>query len=29
VKPLWIRYSNFGVQPPLVLEFDAAMLRSL
>src|SRR6185295_10943107 len=29
VKPLWIRYSNFGVQPPLVLEFDAERLRSL
>jgi Pyridoxamine 5'-phosphate oxidase len=29
VKPLWVRYSNFSVQPPLVLEFDAAMLRAL
>jgi len=29
VKPLWIRYSNYGPQPPLVLEFDAAALRLL
>jgi hypothetical protein len=29
VKPLWIRYSNYAPQPPLVLEFDAAMLREL
>lgn len=29
VKPLWIRYSNYTPQPPLVLEFDAAMLRKL
>ena len=29
VKPLWIRYSNYRPQPPLVLEFDAAMLREL
>jgi general stress protein 26 len=29
VKPLWIRYSNFGVQPPLVLEFDKDTLTSL
>lgn len=29
VKPLWIRYSNYGPQPPLVLEFDAAALRAL
>jgi pyridoxine/pyridoxamine 5'-phosphate oxidase len=29
VKPLWIRYSNYGPQPPLVLEFDAAALREL
>jgi general stress protein 26 len=29
VKPLWIRYSNYGSQPPLVLEFDAAALRAL
>jgi hypothetical protein len=26
VKPLWIRYSNFAVTPPLVLEFDRKML---
>ncbi|HKH73505.1 MAG TPA: pyridoxamine 5'-phosphate oxidase family protein [Vicinamibacterales bacterium] len=29
VKPLWIRYSNYEPQPPLVLEFDAAALRAL
>jgi general stress protein 26 len=29
VKPLWIRYSNYGPQPPLVLEFDAAALRAM
>jgi general stress protein 26 len=29
VKPLWIRYSNYAPQPPLVLEFDAAALRLL
>jgi general stress protein 26 len=29
VKPTWIRYSNYGPQPPLVLEFDAAALRAL
>jgi len=29
VKPLWIRYSNYAPQPPLVLEFDAAALRML
>lgn len=29
VKPLWIRYSNFSVQPPLVLEFDAETVRLL
>jgi len=29
VKPLWIRYSNYAPQPPLVLEFDAAALRVL
>jgi hypothetical protein len=29
VKPLWIRYSNYAPQPPLVLEFDAAALREL
>jgi len=29
VKPLWIRYSNYGPQPPLVLEFDAEALRAL
>jgi len=29
VKPLWIRYSNYRPQPPLVLEFDAAALRAL
>jgi hypothetical protein len=29
VKPLWIRYSNYEPQPPLVLEFDAAALRVL
>ena len=29
VKPLGSRYSNYGPQPPLVLEFDAAALRLL
>jgi hypothetical protein len=29
VKPIWIRYSNFAVTPPLVLEFDRAMLAKL
>lgn len=29
VKPLWIRYSNYEPNPPLVLEFDAAALRVL
>jgi hypothetical protein len=29
VKPLWSRYSNYEPNPPLVLEFDAAALRSL
>jgi hypothetical protein len=29
VKPLWIRYSNFGPLPPLVLEFNAEALRAL
>ncbi len=24
VKPVWIRYSNFGAQPPEIVEFDAA-----
>jgi general stress protein 26 len=28
VKPMWIRYSNFGSQPPLVIEFDAERLRA-
>ena len=29
VKPLWIRYSDYGAQPPLVMEFDAQALRAL
>jgi general stress protein 26 len=29
VKPLWIRYSNYTPQPPLVLEFNAEALRAL
>src|SRR5262245_18066380 len=29
IKPLWIRYSNYGPQAPLVLEFDAEALRAL
>mgnify|MGYP003578856862 FL=1 len=29
VKPLWIRYSNYGPQPPLVIEFNAEALRAL
>lgn len=24
VKPIWIRYSNFGAQPPEIVEFDAS-----
>lgn len=28
-RPMWIRYSNYAPQPPLVLEFDAAALRTL
>ena len=24
VKPIWIRYSDFGAQPPEIVEFDAA-----
>jgi hypothetical protein len=28
VTPTWIRYSSFNVQPPLIVEFDAASLRS-
>jgi general stress protein 26 len=26
VKPSWIRYSDFGAQPPEIVEFDAASL---
>lgn len=29
VKPLWIRYSDYGFKPPLVMEFDAEALRAL
>lgn len=29
VKPLWIRYSDYAAQPPLVMEFDAEALRAL
>jgi general stress protein 26 len=29
VKPLWIRYSNYGPIPPLVLEFNAEAVRAL
>ena len=29
VKPLWIRYSSFAVQPPEIIEFSAEDLRSL
>jgi len=29
VKPTWVRYSNYGPTPPLILEFDAAALRAL
>jgi pyridoxine/pyridoxamine 5'-phosphate oxidase len=25
-KPIWIRYSDFGAQPPEIVEFDAASL---
>jgi general stress protein 26 len=28
VTPTWIRYSSYSAQPPLILEFDAASLRS-
>lgn len=26
VKPTWIRYSNYNVQPPEIIEFDATSL---
>ena len=29
VKPTWIRYSNYGTTPPLILEFDTQALREL
>jgi hypothetical protein len=29
VRPTWIRYSNFNVNPPEVLEFQAEQLRAL
>jgi len=29
VKPLWIRYSSFAVQPPEIIEFSAEDLRGL
>jgi Pyridoxamine 5'-phosphate oxidase len=29
VKPLWIRYSNYSPNPPLVLELNAEALRAL
>jgi general stress protein 26 len=29
VRPTWVRYSNYGPTPPLILEFDAAALRVL
>lgn len=29
VKPTWIRYSNYGTTPPLILEFDTHALRVL
>jgi general stress protein 26 len=28
VTPTWIRYSSYNAQPPLILEFDAASLRT-
>jgi general stress protein 26 len=28
VTPTWIRYSSYRAQPPLILEFDAASLRT-
>ena len=29
VKPTWVRYSSYAPTPPLILEFDAEMLRTL
>lgn len=29
VKPRWLRYSDYGVDPPLIIELDAAGLGSL
>jgi hypothetical protein len=29
VKPLWVRYSSFAVDPPEVVEFSAEDLRGL
>lgn len=28
VKPSWIRYSNFNVQPPQIVEFDLSTLNA-
>ena len=29
VRPIWIRYSNFNIQPPDIVEFSAAELTSM
>ncbi|HKV74211.1 MAG TPA: pyridoxamine 5'-phosphate oxidase family protein [Gemmatimonadales bacterium] len=29
VTPTWLRYSDFGVDPPRILEWDAAALKAL
>lgn len=29
VRPSWMRYSNYNVNPPEILEWDAAALRNL
>ncbi len=29
VRPRWLRYSNYRVDPPLIVELDEAALRSL
>jgi hypothetical protein len=27
VRPAWVRYSDYGIDPPQIVEFDAAQLR--
>lgn len=29
VRPVWLRYSDYRVEPPVILEFDAAQLAAL